>query len=125
MRNQIHQVLIPNLQQMNPMEERSLDLSKYARMNDLYLFEKQINMGYEIKNYLAAVFYEMTALSPHDFCTYEHMRSLALDKLGIEVMPSHLPSQQLDQGIDIMLLLEQTNVFVRDYRYNLYQQVFI
>ena len=24
-----------------------------------------------------------------------------------------------------MLLLEQTNVFVRDYRYNLYQQVFV
>ena len=82
-------------------------------------------MGYEIKKYLSSVFYEMTALSPHDYCTYEHMRSLARDKLGIEVMPSHLPSQQLDQGIDIMLLLEQTSVFVRDYRYNLYQQVFI
>ena len=125
LREQIHQVMIPNLNQLNPIEQRVADLSKYARMNDLYLFEKQINMGYEIKKYLAAVFYEMTALSPHDFCTYEHMRSLALDKLGIEVMPSHLPSQQLDQGIDIMLLLEQTNVFVRDYRYNLYQQVFI
>ena len=102
-----------------------IDLSKYARMNDIYLFEKQINMGYEIKKYLSAVFYEMTALSPHDFCTYELMRSLAQEKLGISVLPSHLPSQQLDQGIDIMLLLEQTNVFVRDYRYNLHQQVFI
>lgn len=97
-----------------------MDLSKYARMNDLYLFEKQINMGYEIKKYLGGVFYEMTALSPHDYCTYEYMRTLAFDKLGIDVMPSHLPSQQLDQGIDIMLLLENTNVWVRDYRYNLH-----
>ena len=59
------------------MQERVRDLTKYTRMNDLYLFEKQINMGYEIKKYLAEVFYEMTALSPHDFCTYEYMRCLA------------------------------------------------
>lgn len=69
-----------------------VDLSKYARMNDLYLFEKQINMGYEIKKYLSQVFYEMTALSPKDFCTYEQMRILAHDKLGVEVAPSHLPT---------------------------------
>ena len=125
LREQIHQVMIPNLNQINPMETRVVDLSKYARMNDIYLFEKQINMGYEIKKYLSAVFYEMTALSPHDFCTYELMRTLAYDKLGITVQPSHLPTQQLDQGIDIMLLLQQTNTFVRDYRYNLHQQVFI
>ena len=125
LREQIHQVMIPNLNQINPMETRVVDLSKYARMNDIYLFEKQINMGYEIKKYLSAVFYEMTALSPRDYCTYELMRSLAYDKLGIQVMPSHLPSQQLDSGVDIMLLLEDTNTFVRDYRYNLHQQVFI
>ena len=117
--------MIPNLNQVNPMASRVVDLSKYSRMNDLYLFEKQINMGYEIKKYLSSVFYEMTALSPHDYCTYEQMRALAQDKLGIVVMPSHLPAQQLDQGIDIMLLLAQTNTFVRDYRYNLHQQVFI
>jgi len=117
--------MIPNLNQVNPMASRVVDLSKYSRMNDLYLFEKQINMGYEIKKYLSSVFYEMTALSPHDYCTYEQMRALAQDKLGIFVMPSHLPAQQLDQGIDIMHLLAQTNTFVRDYRYNLHQQVFI
>ena len=53
-------------------------------------------MGFEIKKYLSCVFYEMTALSPKDFCTYEQMRILAMDKLGIEVAPSHLPTQQLD-----------------------------
>ena len=84
--------MIPNLNQINPVRERVQDLSKFARMNDLYLFEKQINMGYEIKKYLGSVFYNMTALSPHDFCTYEHMRALAHDKLGIAVMPSHLPA---------------------------------
>ena len=45
--------MIPNLNQVNPMASRVVDLSKYSRMNDLYLFEKQINMGYEIKKYLS------------------------------------------------------------------------
>ena len=51
LREQIHQVMIPNLNQVNPKTSRVVDLSKYSRMNDLYLFEKQINMGYEIKKY--------------------------------------------------------------------------
>jgi len=92
LRTQIHCILIPNMNQINPLKNPVADLTKYSRMNDLYLFEKQINIGYEIKKYLGQTFYEMSALSPHDFKTYEHMRMLASDKLGIKVMPSHLPS---------------------------------
>lgn len=74
LRKQIHQVMIPNLNQINPVKEPIRDLTKFTRMNDLFLFEKQINVSYEIKKYLSGVFYRMTALSPHDFCTYEYMR---------------------------------------------------
>jgi len=81
------------MNQINPLQQRVIDLSKYARMNDLFVFEKQINMSYEIKKYLGSTFYEMSALSPHDFGTYEHMRILAHDKLGIKVSNSHLPNQ--------------------------------
>ena len=62
-------------------------------MNELFLFEKQISIKEEIANYLSHIFYEMSALSPHDFRTYEHMRVLAASKYGIQVMPSHLPAQ--------------------------------
>jgi len=93
LRTQIHQVLIPNMNQLNPLEKRPTDIQRYANMNDLYLFEKQINMGYEIKKYLGHIFYEMSALTPHDFRTYEHMRALASQKLGVKVLQSHLPSQ--------------------------------
>jgi len=65
-------------------------------MNDLYLFEKKISMKSEIRDYLSHIFYEMSALSPHDFRTYEHMRILCLDKLDVQVLPSHLPSSQLE-----------------------------
>jgi hypothetical protein len=109
------------MNQLNPLEKRPTDIQRYANMNDLYLFEKQINMGYEIKKYLGHIFYEMSALTPHDFRTYEHMRALASQKLGVKVLQSHLPSQQLEQGVDIMMLLRETEKYVRDYHYNLHQ----
>jgi len=71
------------MDQINPLRDPPIDLTKYSRMNELYLFEKQINISYEIKKYLGSTFYEMSALSPHDFRTYEHMRMLANDKLNV------------------------------------------
>ena len=40
LRGQIHRILIPNMAQMNPTKDRTPNISRYARMNDLYLFEK-------------------------------------------------------------------------------------
>jgi hypothetical protein len=34
-------------------------------------------MKEEVRHYLGRVFYQMSALSPHDFQTYEHMRVFA------------------------------------------------
>lgn len=50
-------------------------------MSDIYLFEKQINIKEEVRHYLGRVFYQMSAISPHDFHTYEHMRIFAKEKL--------------------------------------------
>jgi hypothetical protein len=66
---------------------------KYITMNDLYVFEKTINIKEEVKNYLGRIFYQMSALSPHDFKTYEHMRVLAKEKFQMDIIKSHLPSQ--------------------------------
>jgi len=49
-------------------------------MSDIYLFEKKISIKEEVQNYLGKVFYQMSALAPHDFQTYEHMRILAKEK---------------------------------------------
>lgn len=61
-------------------------------MSDIYLFEKKINLGEEVKHHLNKTFYEMTALAPHDWKTYEHMRILAKEKYNVSVIPSHLPA---------------------------------
>ena len=97
-----------------------MDWSVYTRMSDLYLFEKKINLREEVKHYLDKIFYEMTALSPHDWKTYEHMRILAKCKFGIDVVPSHLPSQTLEQGVDILNLLRNLLKYIANYNYNLH-----
>lgn len=53
------------------MQERVEDCQKYTSMSDLYIFEKKITMSEEVKHYLSKIFYEMTALNPHDWKTYQ------------------------------------------------------
>lgn len=74
------------------MKDKFVDFKLYTSMSEMHLFEKKINIAEEVRLYLSKVFYEMTALSPHDASTYEHMRLLAKDKYGITVQPSHLPN---------------------------------
>jgi WASH complex subunit 7 len=105
---------------MNPITQLPEDSGVYCRMNELFLFEKQILMKEEIGIYLSHIFYEMSALSPHDFRTYEQMRVLAAERFNIHVMQSHLPSQQLEQGVDILMLLRETRHYVSNYHYNLH-----
>jgi len=62
-------------------------------MSDLFLFEKQISIKEEVGHYLGRVFYQMSAMAPHDFQSYEHMRILAKEKWQLNIIPSHLPSQ--------------------------------
>jgi hypothetical protein len=68
------------LAQKNPKQQKTFDCLKYLMMSDLYLFEKQISIKEEVKHYLGQIFYQMSALAPHDFQTYEHMRILAKEK---------------------------------------------
>jgi len=124
-RLQIHQAIIPNLAQDNPIQKRTFDSLKYIMMSDVYLFEKKISVKEEVQNYLGKVFYQMSALAPHDFKTYEHMRILAKEKFRMDLMPSYLPAQQLEQGIDILQLLRDLSKFVTKYNYNLHTQVFV
>lgn len=124
-RLQIHQAIIPNLAQKNPLQSKIFDSKKYVMMSDIFLFEKQISIKEEIKRYLSRVFYQMGASAPHDYKTYEHMRILAKEKYFIDILPSHLPAQQLEQGVDIMSLLRELNKYTSKYNYNIHQQIFI
>lgn len=53
------------------------------------------------------------------------MRVLAKEKFGMDLVKSHLPSQQLEQGIDILQLLRDLGKYVSKYNYNLHTQTMI
>ncbi len=44
------------------------------------------------------------------------MRNLAHDKYGLELMETHLPAQTLSHGLDVLQIMRNIHVFVRNYK---------
>jgi len=55
-----------------------------------------------VRHYLETVFYNLTTVALHDWMTYAEMRSLALEKFGLDISENHLPMGGLDQGLDVL-----------------------
>ena len=53
------------------------------------------------------------------------MSALAREKYRITVLPTHLPSQTLEQGVDIIMLIRNINTYTSKYMYNLHMQTFV
>lgn len=71
------------------------------------------------------MFYSLTTVSLHDWKTYGEMRFLAEKKYNLNTVEDHLPTQTLEQGLDVLEIMRNINVFVSKYLYNLNNQVFI
>uniref|UniRef100_A0A1I8FC38 WASH-7_mid domain-containing protein n=1 Tax=Macrostomum lignano TaxID=282301 RepID=A0A1I8FC38_9PLAT len=61
----------------------------------------------------------------HDWRTYAEMKSLAQQQYRLYLVEPHLPSQQLEQGLDVLEIMRNINVFVAKYLYNLNNQIFV
>ncbi|KAG1709168.1 hypothetical protein DVH05_019812 [Phytophthora capsici] len=68
--------------------------------------------------------YNLTTVAHHDWKTYGEMRSLANDKYGWSLADNHLPMGSLDQGLNILQIMRNIQIFVARYNYNLNQQFF-
>lgn len=53
------------------------------------------------------------------------MRKLAHFKFGLTAQDDYLPTQTLEQGLDVLQIMRNINVFVSKYLYNLNNQIFI
>lgn len=125
LRIQIHSILVPKLKQQNPLDEAVYDYMNFLNIDDIILFENRINLKVKVSQYLSKKFYEMTALTPLDWKTYEHIRVLAKETYGLEIMETHLPSKTTDQNIDILTLVRNIHKYCSMYHYNLHTQVFV
>lgn len=53
------------------------------------------------------------------------MRNLAIEKYGLRCAEIELPSQTLEQGLDVLELMRNIHIFVSRYNYNLNTQCFV
>ncbi|CAH0562284.1 unnamed protein product [Brassicogethes aeneus] len=121
LRLQTHQHL--ELPPFDPLKNYiSLNFYKYlpAVINDQYK-----NIKNDTEHYLSGMFYNLTTVVLHNWKTYGEMRRLALLQYGLDTVDDNLPMQTLEQGLDVLEIMRNINVFVSKYLYNLNTQVFI
>ena len=76
-----------------------------------------------MEHYLDRTFYNLTTVALHDWKTYGDMRNLAQQKYALDLIEAHLPSQTLEQGLDVLEIMRNIHIFVSHYMYNLNNQV--
>ncbi|GET88970.1 hypothetical protein, conserved [Leishmania tarentolae] len=106
-------------------EAAGRDLTRYTLLQPFRFFDEWMHVAVQIEHYLSTQFYNLNALMPNDWKTYEEMRSLALRTYHLRIADSHLPTCILDQGLDVLVITENIHQFVAYYTYNLNEQVFI
>ncbi|KAK7791494.1 hypothetical protein R5R35_008848 [Gryllus longicercus] len=113
------------LDDRNPFRVGIEDNSPILRLRPLRFFDKYIHIKGHVEHYLEETFYNLTTVALHDWKTYGEMRTLARYKFGLETVEDHLPSQTLEQGLDVLEIMRNIHIFVSKYLYNLNNQIFI
>lgn len=121
----------------NPSQTKHLSISAMRRMLALQSFsvldvqpgsvpiERYFSIQDRVSAYLSQMFYNLTTISMHDWRTYGQMRFLAEQKFQVGTVEDHLPTQTLEQGLDVLEIMRNIHLFVSNYLYNLNNQIFI
>lgn len=87
--------------------------------------DRYLSVRDHVNTYLSQMFYNLTTISMHDWRTYGQMRFLAKQKFHLDTVKDHLPTQTLEQGLDVLEIMRNIHLFVTSYLYNLNNQIFI
>lgn len=98
--------------------------SEEANMN-FYICSQRLSMKLYIEDYLNRICYNLTAISPNDWFTYDTMINLARHKYNLTFVKSQLPTQTLDHGLDLLDITRNLALFSSRYGYDLTNQLFI
>uniref|UniRef100_A0A3P8WCL7 WASH complex subunit 4 n=1 Tax=Cynoglossus semilaevis TaxID=244447 RepID=A0A3P8WCL7_CYNSE len=113
------------LDDRNPFKVGMKDLAHFFYLKPIRFFNRFINIKAYVTHYLDKTFYNLTTVALHDWATYSEMRNLASQRYGLVMTEAHLPSQTLEQGLDVLEIMRNIHVFVSRYLYNLNNQIFI
>ncbi|KAG9490492.1 hypothetical protein GDO78_006044 [Eleutherodactylus coqui] len=113
------------LDERNPFKTGMKDLAHFFSLNSIRFFDRFIDIKAYVTHYLDKTFYNLTTVALHDWATYSEMRNLATQRYGLTMTEPHLPSQTLEQGLDVLEIMRNIHVFVSRYLYNLNNQIFV
>ena len=125
LRLHVHTKTLDHLKNINPKTENITPFRPLLNANPIHVLGLIIDIRHEVKHYLDLTFYNLTTVALHDWRTYADMRSLAAEKLGLDLMNNFLPMGSLDQGLDVLQIMRNIHIFVARFTYNLNTQQFI
>lgn len=113
------------LDDRNPLKFGMKNISALLATKPIRFFDGYIDVKNQVTHYLDSTFYNLTTVALHDWQSYAIMGNLAHQKYGLKMIEAHLPSQTIEQGIDVLEIMRNIHVFVSRYSYNLNNQIFI
>ncbi|DBB01020.1 TPA: hypothetical protein ACH3X1_000922 [Trebouxia sp. C0004] len=120
-----HAALLTGVPPMNPLTHDIMDVNPLLEVDKLVLSTRVVDIRSYIAQRLTASFCSHTAVSPHDWQTYEEMRILALDKHHLRLGAIDLPTQAPDQRVDVQAVIHDLPAFVSSFDYSLVSQTFL
>lgn len=124
LRLQIHTGVV-KLDDRNPFRVPTADLRHFLQVLPIRFGNSTIDIKTQVTHYLDTTFYNLTTVALHDWKSYGQMRNLAHSKYGLSMQDVFLPSQTLEQGLDVLEIMRNIHVFVAKYLYNLNNQIFV
>lgn len=112
-------------QPFSKIEKRIRDPSKFTSMPAFRFFDEWVQLSHSVEKYLDVQFYNLNALMTNDWKTYEEMRNLARERYGLQIAEGYLPGSIVDQGLDVLVITKNIQVFVAQYSYNMNEQLFV
>lgn len=103
----------------------SAQMTALVHLNPLPLRDHHFVFKNHIEHYLSKTFYNLTAVSLSDGRTYSDMRSYARIKYDLHLVDDQLPSETLEQGLDLLDIMRLMSDFVAKFVYDMNSQVFI
>ncbi|XP_022098788.1 WASH complex subunit 4-like [Acanthaster planci] len=113
------------LDSRNPFRVPLQDVSHFIKMRPIRFFNNFLDIKASVTHYLDKTFYNLTTVALHDWKTYAEMRNLASQKYGLTMTEAHLPTQTLEQGLDVLEIMRNIHIFVSKYLYNVNNQIFV
>lgn len=113
--------------QLDVVNPFAFDMTKkiLLKIDDFRLLELYMSVVPFVEHYLSSMYYNLTTVVLSDWKTYGEMRQMANLKFDLKTVQDNLPTQTLEQGLDVLEIMRNIHVFVAKYLYNLNNQIFI